>query len=328
MNDKIRSHSNYNLIFLKVVIVAPFSFGYIDSLVRKMSENNDLEVLFINTSEISFQYSGIIHRTKNFFLKTFAKKNLKRDFVEDIIEQQVRERGPQDKILVIRPDKFSKQHLKFLKSHSKTLIAYLFDSVAVIPGQVKNKAIFDEVFSYEKEDVQKYGFKFITNFIPFDLPSNPMTPNNGLFNISSFDHRYKLLLKIAKQLKEANYDYHIVVKKDKPLSEELVHFTSEYWSLEKVKESLKEASILLDIQKHEQFGLSFRVFESLGFSKKLITTNSSIVEYDFYDSDNILVIDPANPVIPREFFQKEYKELPESIISKYRREAWIEQVLF
>ncbi|MGA9590037.1 MAG: hypothetical protein WBV11_09430, partial [Salegentibacter sp.] len=85
---------------MKVVIVAPFSFGYIDSLARKMCENNDLEVLFINTSEISFQYSGIIHRTKNFFLKTFAKKNLKRDFVEDIIEQQVRERGPQDKILV------------------------------------------------------------------------------------------------------------------------------------------------------------------------------------------------------------------------------------
>ncbi|WP_228731997.1 MULTISPECIES: hypothetical protein [Pseudomonas] len=40
-----------------------------------------------------------------------------------------------------------------------------------------------------------------------------------------------------------------------------------------------------------QAGLSFRFFEAMTSRKKVITTNKSVVDYDFYNPANILVID-------------------------------------
>ncbi|MCH5599705.1 hypothetical protein [Niabella ginsengisoli] len=54
---------------------------------------------------------------------------------------------------------------------------------------------------------------------------------------------------------------------------------------------LKSASYILDFENAEQNGLTFRVFESLYFEKKLITNSKLIYEYDFYHPNNIFVWD-------------------------------------
>lgn len=53
----------------------------------------------------------------------------------------------------------------------------------------------------------------------------------------------------------------------------------------------------IEIQHPSQKGLTTRAFESLGTKTKLITTNPAIRQYDFYNSNNILIIDRNNPVI-------------------------------
>ena len=48
------------------------------------------------------------------------------------------------------------------------------------------------------------------------------------------------------------------------------------------KENLKKSKIIVDIHKYGiQDGLTFRVFEAIGYHKKLITTNKDIKTYDF-----------------------------------------------
>ena len=61
----------------------------------------------------------------------------------------------------------------------------------------------------------------------------------------------------------------------------------EFFSFENAlsyRQNLEEAaksSVLVDFLNRKHYGLSLRIFEAIGLDKKLITTNPTIVHYDF-----------------------------------------------
>ncbi|WGU68164.1 hypothetical protein QIU19_12855 [Capnocytophaga canimorsus] len=75
-------------------------------------------------------------------------------------------------------------------------------------------------------------------------------------------------------------------------------------------------------------GLSFRVFEAIKYKKKLITNNSHIKKYDFFNKNNILVIekDSDYELIPS-FLELPYLDLPQVVCEKYAFTNWIKYVL-
>ena len=81
--------------------------------------------------------------------------------------------------------------------------------------------------------------------------------------------------------------------------------------------------IFLDLIRKNQNGLSFRIFEALAYQKKIITSNKSIKLYDFYNSNNILVIDKRNIEIPIDFLETPYEPIPEDIYYKYTIQNWV-----
>lgn len=296
-----------------------------DALVDELRGYPSVEVNFIQLDKINFTYTSSLQRVKNFFLKTFLRKNLKLEYQEVQIKKEILDSSPSDIILVIRPDKLKRETLIFLKEHSERLISYYFDAIGNIPMMKQRLDLFDKVFSYEKRDVKKFGLNFITNYIPSD---NYTTSNEGkkVFNISSYDERFPMLEAVAVQLFEKGHPYNILVRQRKGLRSKYVEMIDHYVPLSQTKQMIEEAGILLDIQKNDQRGLTFRVFEALGANKKLITTNPDIVNYDFYNPDNILVINPDKPLIPMEFLDKPYVEIPEIILARYRRKTWIREV--
>jgi hypothetical protein len=86
-------------------------------------------------------------------------------------------------------------------------------------------------------------------------------------------------------------------------------------------------NVILDVAKQGQTGLTFRPFEALGLNKKLITTNASIKDYDFYDPENIMIVEPGRICLEKEFFETPAKEVPEAIKSKYHVKQWLTDVL-
>ena len=85
---------------------------------------------------------------------------------------------------------------------------------------------------------------------------------------------------------------------------------------------------MLDFLDNVHNGLSFRVFESLRFSKKLITNNQSIRDYDFYSPNNILIWEKSidkHKIL--EFLEKNYEKLDRNIVEKYSFSSWINNVL-
>lgn len=85
---------------------------------------------------------------------------------------------------------------------------------------------------------------------------------------------------------------------------------------------------MIDIAHPNQKGLSMRPFEALGLKRKLITNNTDIKNYDFYNENNIFVVNDFNNIeIPDSFLNNPYEELPDKIYEKYYIKNWLKTIL-
>ena len=84
---------------------------------------------------------------------------------------------------------------------------------------------------------------------------------------------------------------------------------------------------IFDIEHPLQRGLTIRSIEALGAGKKLITTNKSIVEEDFYNPKNIYILDRESLLeIPLSFFDSPFQPIAEDIYYKYSISGWIDEI--
>ncbi|QXN23781.1 hypothetical protein KVP08_014425 [Shewanella putrefaciens] len=86
---------------------------------------------------------------------------------------------------------------------------------------------------------------------------------------------------------------------------------------------LGDSRIVIDIEHPKQNGLTMRTIEMLGMQKKLITTNKNVIEYDFYNPQNILVVDREDLSIDTSFLHSEYQPVDATIREKYSLSAWL-----
>ncbi len=315
---------------MNITIVSLDNWGFNEYLKKTLCDQGH-QVVHINFNDFKYTYPGFLHRVGNFLSKLFLNTNFKHQYYgKEII--RILEKNPvrQDIILTLKADFIDKKSLKAFKKFTDKSIAFFNDNIKRYPN-IKNVIdCFDEVYSFEKGDCKKHHLQFATNFIyNLNLTATKNAQKLDIFNISSGGKRNNFIKQIAKQLhtNEINYKF-IIFDKNKKHQDELIEIIHEPISLEKVNELNNQAMALLDIHRKGQDGLTFRVFECLGLQKKLITTNKDISTYDFYNPNNILIIDMENPIIPKSFFETGYTPVSSEILHPYTIEGWLEKVLF
>ncbi|AXG70303.1 hypothetical protein KORDIASMS9_02542 [Kordia sp. SMS9] len=308
----------------KILIIAPFAFGYTSHIQKALQQYEGVDAQILYLDQPAFQYKNTLHKAQNFFSKLIFGKNFKKTFVTDRIKASIKELGQQDEIFIIRPDMLSDDLLQFIKSHTEKFIAYYYDSTRRFPRKVDIISMFDTVYSYDRLDVEKYNLSFLTNYI-FE-ESNHAEFEDQFFNISTNDYRFPLIENLANYLKQHGWTYNIQVYNGSDMPAKYVKIITKQKSIQEVSQMIQKAKIIVEIQRTEQVGLSFRIFEALGHRKKLITTNKDIVNYDFYHPQNILVVDEHNIEIPETFVTSEYVEIDEKILSKYRIKNWVQPI--
>ncbi|MFK7750240.1 MAG: hypothetical protein AB8B65_17750 [Kordia sp.] len=308
----------------KILIIAPFAFGYTAHIQKALQQFQTVDVQILYLDQPAFSYKNTLHKAQNFFSKLIFGKNLKKTFVTDRIKASLIQLGQQDEIFIIRPDMLSDDLLQFIKSSTQKFIAYYYDSTRRFPRKVDIIPLFDTIYSYDRLDVSTYDLSFLTNYI-FE-ESNHAEYDYQFFNISTNDYRFPLLENLAKYLKEHTWSYHIQVYNGSEMPANHVEIITTQKSIQEVSNLIQKAKIIVEIQRTEQIGLSFRIFEALGHRKKLITTNKDIVNYDFYNPQNILVVDEHAIEIPADFVTSEYVEIDAAILSKYKIENWVKPI--
>jgi hypothetical protein len=249
---------------------------------------------------------------------------------KEIINQLKKNREIQDVILTIKGDFITPKSILEFKQYTKKSIGFFNDNTYRCPKIKRVLHCFDEVYSFEKEDCTKFNLKFAPNWIyNSDNTENKTHFDYDVFNISSIDKRLPILKRIAANLASQKINFKFIVyDKKQQDNDENITYIRKHMPLTEVNDYISRSKVLLDINRIGQIGLTFRVFESLGLGKKLITTNADIKNYDFYNPNNILIIDEKNPIIPVSFFENEYEKIPESIYNKYTLEGWTENVIF
>ncbi|WP_452224174.1 hypothetical protein [Lacinutrix chionoecetis] len=309
----------------KILIISPRAFGYVEYLYQELKKHDEVEVNIVYLEFLG--YKNVYQKIQNFFSKLFTGVNLKKTYF--FIESEVKAYGRQDEIFMIRPDFVSNSFLKKLRKKTDKFVAYYWDSAQRVERKQEIIHYFDKIYSFDKIDVAKYDFEFITNYI-FESSTVNKNPEYLFFNISGNDDDYRFgqLEAFGKYLKNNDWSFkfisfHPALEK---ANRGIIDVIDEIIYVDEVVELIKNAKIIVEFQRKQQIGLSFRIFESLGLQKKLITNNTDIVNYDFYNPQNILVVDADNPIVPEEFVNSPYVPIDESILKKYRLENWVKRV--
>lgn len=187
----------------------------------------------------------------------------------------------------------------------------------------------ENIFSTDPGDCRKYGFRYNHMFYP-KVEEKIEGESNHLFFVGADKGRADYLLALGRFLKSCGVicDIRILCGREtgKKLSGTDVTVLKRPMAYPEYLEDLKRSSILLEIVQPGQTAISMRTAEALFFSKKLITNNPEIVNYDFYCENNIFLLpqnlaDLTGEEI-RAFLNKPFVPYPEEILDAYSFEHW------
>jgi hypothetical protein len=250
-----------------------------------------------------------------------------------------------DYIFIVKSEATNEKVVKLLReAYPKAqLILYLWDSVENIPNGENKLGLFDRVLTFDPEDAQKYGLILRPLFYSKEYDKDVLNKSDYRYEVAFIGTAHTVRPRIAMQLaeqcakrgKESFYylflAHPVVFLYNKVLNpayrtvrKEDINFKS--LSAKEVQAVYDDCRTILDVEHIAQRGLTMRTIEMIGSNKKLITTNKSIEKYDFYNKNNICIIDRDNPVVREDFWESEYEPLPKEILERYSLRAFVEEI--
>lgn len=322
-----------------VLLIAPAFFGY----EYKIKEELECRGTSVTLLRENIDSTNLRQKIINKMPQKYISKKREAYFCKQI---DYLKGSHFDYIFGIRLDNFDKvimDHMKSLFPESYYLL-YFWDSCANMRKAEEVSKYFDQVFTFDSLDYEAHkndGWKFRPLFyIPEYEVVSDNEPNIDIMFVSSLSverARYYLKLKKICDVNNLNlYAYFFAPKyvfyfnrffhkEYRMFPSSLVHGIGLPRS--EILDKLKETKVVFDCCHSTQTGLSIRTLECIGARKKMVTTNRSVNMYDFYNSNNIVIVDENNlDIIPVFASNPEYKDLPEDIYNKYSLKAWVDEL--
>ena len=312
------------------ICVISFDFWNYDAHIVDELRKKGIDAHHINIG--AYRHRNFPARIKNTFSKIVLQRNLKNEMRQQMILDELCKLGKQDQILVINPELIDRKYHQEIKKFTARYVAYLYDSLARCPAD-HLVDLFDEIFSFDKNDSDKHHFKLITNYNYLQEAKTVEKPKYDLVYLASFDNRIHLLSKIIKKLQYLKLTCQVVIVGKKTWKKNLnlqinssIIYTRKRIKHQEIPGYYRQGKVLLDLIRENQTGLSFRIFEAMALKKKIITNNQTVKEYDFYNPENIMIINDDLSNLEKSFFETEYQELAPEIYRKYTLQSWVETV--
>ena len=323
----------------KILFIGPVYFNYEVEIVKELEANGasvtflqenvdatTLKFLIINRCPASVQKS---QRDKYFIKKIDALSE--KDY---------------DIVFCIRIDQFSDTVLNYLKAKftSSRFILHYWDSCKRMHGAHERARYFDAVSTFDMADFKAYkeeGWHLRPLFYlkTYEgINKNDDKPVDIIYIATLSKERAKAYVKL-KEYCDANgislYAKFYIRKfvwtlqknyeEYKPLDESVLAFKS--IPVSEIQNKMAHSKVMFDFCHSAQSGLTMRTIECVGACQKLATTNLGIVDYDFYNENNILLIKDDSFEGLKEFVNTDYQELPEDIYRKYSLSCWLQEIL-
>lgn len=313
-----------------VLFIAPEFYNYHNELVYTMTKLG-ANVTFFSEMEQSVAYR---------LLQKLSKK-LKNRFEKNHINKLLLESKKKtfDAVLVIRGAYFTPSIMAELKDNIKSATFYMYQWDSYRQNDYREiLPFFDVVSTFDCDDAEELNLNYQPLFYTDTYQKIAISEEEKIYDLVFYGayHSDRLLIvKYFHQLFRDNgliFKSHLYIKKIPLLFKllkgeikfkDLKFFKTYAVSSEDISDSYKKSEAVLDIELSIQSGLSMRTFEVLGSGIKLVTTNSNIVNEDFYNSAQIKVIDRSAINIDLAFFSSPTDKID---FTKYHLDAWLERM--
>ena len=248
-----------------------------------------------------------------------------------------------DLVFVINGQTLSKAVLRELReAHPRArFVLYVWDSFENRSSILENIPFFDDCQSFDPQGCKLHGIKLRPLFFSRGFERVPDASFTYHFSFIGTAHtdRYSVVSKLKASLgagyKSYVYFYlqaHWVYCFQRVFNRDFSGAKREYFHFEplsrkEVQNVFFSSRAVVDIEHLRQTGLTIRTLETLGASRKLITTNAGIRDYDFYNAENICIIDRDKPVVPPGFLESPYRPIPQEVYARYSIAGWLDEVL-
>ena len=320
-----------------VLMFCPKFFGY-DKRISQALQDEGYEVDLIDERP-----------SNSFIAKACIRYNVGlyrfriRKYIESLIS---RNQGKQyDYVLVVQGEAINEEAISLLREAypNARFVLYLWDSVQNIPDCEKRMVLYDRVLTFDPADAEKYGMPYVS--IPYGKEHINCEPASRFeydvaFIGTAHSVRPRVVKQIQKQCKENGrkcfvyfYSPHILVfllnKLTNPdfrwIRKSEIHF--EALPSEEVCRIYNISKCVLDIEHPKQQGTTTRPVEMLPMKKKIITTNSRVYDFPFYNPNNFYVIDRDKPNIDISFFDSRYSPVDENILEQYSPSSFVKTLM-
>lgn len=241
-----------------------------------------------------------------------------------------------DVVLCISINTFNNAQLKTILNTQKEArkIYYMWDSLTNFPNMKNHFLLFDEIYSYDLKDVRDYNLNYLPMFVSrnIDLINNEnITPTSDVTFIAvTHPHRYTIINKFKSHCASHNISFlpylytrsNLTLLYLKLTNKEMRKAQKEEFKFKQLSDLektrlLASSRATLDICYGTQYGVAQRVVEALMLKRKVLTRDKNIVNYPFFNNDNIFISNKEDfSDVPKSFFVEPFKE--------YKQETFVE----
>lgn len=312
--------------------------GIYDMVVKNL-EKMGYEVTHIK--EKQFEYKNIQEKIFSFYKKNIVgdkdyKNTLRKKRIEEeIIYNTDLKNTFFDYTLIIHPSNYTVNAINYLKKISNKVLAYHWEGFSRFNVPEKVIEAFDTFGVFDKDDYEKYKTNhknlILTHSFYFDFitPVTKKEKNIDLFYIGAyFENRYENLKNVLNASPKKLNNYLRLVSK-KRIENRKIIIDDVGVTYETNLKLTSRAKYQIDMKLKAHNGLSLRFFEALHFSQKVITDNHYVKKMDFYNPNNILVIDKwsdLNENLLSKFIDLPYIEIDTKIKDKYSFKEWFKKI--
>ncbi len=319
----------------RVLFFAPKWFGYEDAIIEELRRRG-AEVDYLADRP----FDSALMKAAARFARPAVLKTTDRVYQEAL---ETLGRPSYDVILVIRGQTVSSAFMRELARQYPTArrILYMWDSIENQPYMAARLDEFDDCLSFDPASARQYGMRLRPTFFIEQYERQPnASPSWDLsFVGTAHSDRTAIVRRLRASLPDSArfYDYQylqapwvyhaykVLNPNFRGASRDEFHFRP--LDAATVSDLFFDSRALLDIEHPRQSGLTQRPFSAMAAQKKLVTTTAAIRDYDFYDAQNIAIIDRHAPSLPDGFLETDYRPIPADLYRKYSVGGWLDEIL-
>ena len=319
----------------RVLLIAPRFFGYDQDIATELRRRG-AEVDFLPDRPFDTPLMKAVTRFGRQLILKAADKFYQRAF-------ERLGRASYDLIFVVNGQTLSTFILTELRSSfpNARFVLYIWDSFRNRRSIIDNLHFFDDCLSFDPDCSKAYGLRFRPRFF---------SPGFAHGHTDEFDYhlsfigtahtdRYTIISSVAQSLEphircywylyiQAPWVFYVYRLSNPAFrTAKIASFHFEPLQRVDVQKVFFRSRAILDIEHPLQTGLTIRTLETLGASRKLITTNGRVREYDFFRDENIYVIDRRRAKVPKSFLETPYCVVDPLLYEKYSLKGWMDEVL-